>query len=155
MQATPYRTDRGVGWIAYSADRPCLIVLPGGERPAPEGDPPVEIGPWVARVESWFAGRGRGVVDEELCERAGRTPFEREVYRIVAAIPPGRTMTYGAVAAAAGRPGAARAVGAAMARNPFAPLIPCHRVVGSDGRLRGYGGGLDMKASLLEEEAHA
>jgi methylated-DNA-[protein]-cysteine S-methyltransferase len=56
------------------------------------------------------------------------------------------------VAEAAGRPGAARVVGAAMAANPFAPVIPCHRVVGSDGTLRGYGGGLEMKQAMLDME---
>ena len=61
-------------------------------------------------------------------------------------------MTYAEVAAEAGRPGAARAVGTAMAANRFAPVIPCHRVVGSDGSLRGYGGGLEMKRSLLAVE---
>ncbi len=81
------------------------------------------------------------------------TDFETTVYRIVAAIPAGATMTYAEVADQAGRPGAARAVGAAMAKNRFAPMIPCHRVVGSDGSLRGYAGGLDMKRQLLAMEA--
>jgi O-6-methylguanine DNA methyltransferase len=62
-------------------------------------------------------------------------------------------MTYAAVAAAVGRPGAARAVGAAMAANRFAPMIPCHRVVGSDGSLRGYAGGVEMKRYLITLEA--
>jgi O-6-methylguanine DNA methyltransferase len=107
----------------------------------------------ISRIEDWFAGSRRARVDEDLCDRAGRTDFEREVYRVVAAIPPGTTASYADVARRAGRPGAARAVGAAMARNPFAPLIPCHRVVGSDGSLRGYGGGMEMKEALLREEA--
>jgi len=70
----------------------------------------------------------------------------------VASIPRGATMTYATVAAAVGRPGAARAVGAAMAANRFAPVIPCHRVVGSDGTLRGYAGGLEMKLRMLVME---
>jgi len=128
------------------------LVLPGGDRPAPGADAPPSVLAFLARVEAWFAGDGRDVVDGSLCDIAGRTPFEREVYRLVSSIPVGETRTYGQVAAAAGHAGAARAVGAAMARNPFAPLIPCHRVVGSDGSLRGYGGGLGMKAALLLEE---
>jgi len=62
-------------------------------------------------------------------------------------------MTYAAVASQVGHPGAARAIGAAMAKNRFAPMIPCHRVVGTDGSLRGYAGGLAMKRHLLEVEA--
>jgi len=138
--------------VAYAADSVVTVVLPGGDRPAPRGDAPPEAMALLTRVEAWFDGDGRDVVDEELCDAAGRTPFEREVYRLVSSIPVGETRTYGEVAAAAGRPGAARAVGAAMARNPFAPLIPCHRLVGADGSLRGYGGGLPMKAALLSEE---
>jgi methylated-DNA-[protein]-cysteine S-methyltransferase len=84
---------------------------------------------------------------------AGRTPFERQILEVVCSIPAGSSMTYGAVAAAAGRPGAARAVGAALARNPFPPAIPCHRVVGADGGLRGYRGGIEMKRRLLQAEA--
>ena len=80
------------------------------------------------------------------------TPFRRRVYGIVCAIPPGQTRTYREVAVVAGSPLAARAVGTAMAENRFAPLIPCHRVVGSDGALHGYGGGLKMKQALLLRE---
>jgi len=75
------------------------------------------------------------------------------VYRAVTAIPPGNTMTYADVASQVGHPGAARAIGAAMAKNRFAPMIPCHRVVGTDGSLRGYAGGIAMKRHLLEVEA--
>jgi methylated-DNA-[protein]-cysteine S-methyltransferase len=86
---------------------------------------------------------------------AARTELVGKIYEKVLSIPPGSTMTYTAVAAGVGHPGAARAVGAAMAANRFAPIIPCHRVVGSDGSLRGYAGGLDMKQALLALEATA
>jgi len=152
MRSAPYGTRFGTGWVAYEDGRVVNVVLPGGDRPAPRADPPPGVLALLARVEAWFDGSGRDVVDEGLCDIAGRTPFEREVYRLVSSIPVGETRTYGAVAASAGHPGAARAVGAAVARNPFAPLIPCHRLVGSDGSLRGYGGGLEMKAALLLEE---
>ena len=138
--------------MAFQAGRVVTVVLPGGDRPAPRADAPSDVLAFLARVVAWFEGDGREVVDEAMCDAAGRTPFEREVYRLVSSIPVGETRTYGEMAAAAGHPGAARAVGAAMARNPFAPLIPCHRLVGSDGSLRGYGGGLEMKAALLSEE---
>jgi len=152
MRAAPIETARGVGWVAFEGETVAYLVLPGGDRPAARAEPPEEARWFVDAVERWFEGGGRATVHQDLCEAAGRAPFEREVYRIVSSIPPGMTRTYREVAIEAGRPGAARAVGAAMARNPFAPLIPCHRVVGSDGSLRGYAGGLQMKADLLEDE---
>ncbi len=82
------------------------------------------------------------------------TEFERTVWARLREIPWGRVVSYGQLAAAVGRPGAARAVGRAVGKNPWAVLVPCHRVVGADGRLVGYGGGLDLKAALLELEGH-
>ncbi len=78
--------------------------------------------------------------------------FEVSVWRALLEVPFGRTTTYGAIANRIGRPGAARAVGLANSRNPIAIAVPCHRIVGSDGRLVGYGGGLDRKKALLEHE---
>lgn len=79
-------------------------------------------------------------------------PFTRTVLALTAQIPRGRVATYGGLAKAAGNSRAARAVGAAQASNPFAPLVPCHRVVDSQLRLHGYGGGLAVKRGLLERE---
>ena len=81
------------------------------------------------------------------------TPFRRRVWEALQRIPYGETRTYGEIAAAVGKPGAARAVGTANHFNPIPVVIPCHRVVGSDGRLCGFGGGLDLKRHLLELEA--
>jgi len=81
------------------------------------------------------------------------TPFQRAVWRALLAIPFGQTRTYGEIAAAIGRPQAARAVGAACRANPIGLVIPCHRVIGRDGALTGYAGGLDLKARLLRHEA--
>ncbi len=78
--------------------------------------------------------------------------FQREVLRAGHAIPRGRVSTYGLLASRLGRPGAARAVGTALAANPFPIAIPCHRVIRSDGRLGGFGGGLEMKRALLKRE---
>lgn len=102
---------------------------------------------------SFFAGDGvdlNGVVLN--MERI--SPFHRRAYEAARTIPRGAVMSYGDVARLAGNPRAARAVGAAMAKNPFAPFVPCHRVVGSDGYLVGFGGrgGLDFKRSLLNAE---
>lgn len=81
-------------------------------------------------------------------------PFYQAVWRCCAGIPKGETRTYGWIARHIGRPGAARAVGRALGANPFAPLIPCHRVVRSDGTLGGYSapGGRDAKRRMLREE---
>ena len=81
------------------------------------------------------------------------TDFQRTVWRALQRIPYGETRTYGEIAEAAGRPGAARAVGTANHRNPLPIIIPCHRVVGANGQLCGFGGGLDVKRQLLELEA--
>jgi methylated-DNA-[protein]-cysteine S-methyltransferase len=81
------------------------------------------------------------------------TPFQREVWAALREIPYGHTISYAQLAAAVGRPGAARAVGAANGRNPIAVVIPCHRVIGASGALTGYGGGLGRKRLLLDLEA--
>jgi len=80
------------------------------------------------------------------------TPFQRRVWDVLNTIPWGKTLSYGQVAARLGRPQAARAVGRAVGTNPVAIVVPCHRVIGSDGSLTGYGGGLDKKKALLRLE---
>lgn len=80
------------------------------------------------------------------------TPFQKTVWKALMDIPHGETRSYGEVARAIGRPGASRAVGMANHANPLAVVVPCHRVVGHDGKLVGYGGGLERKRWLLELE---
>lgn len=88
----------------------------------------------------------------QKADKVFETPFALKVYGIVAAIPKGKTMTYGQVAAKAGKPGAARAVGTIMSHN-YRPGIPCHRVVRADGRVGDYNrGGMSRKTELLREE---
>jgi O-6-methylguanine DNA methyltransferase len=88
----------------------------------------------------------------QKAEKVFDTPFAKKVYAIVARIPKGKTMTYGQVAAKAGKPGAARAVGSIMSHN-YRPNIPCHRVVRADGRVGDYNrGGAPRKRELLREE---
>ncbi|HUF17441.1 MAG TPA: methylated-DNA--[protein]-cysteine S-methyltransferase [Thermoanaerobaculia bacterium] len=84
--------------------------------------------------------------------RPAGTEFQRSVWKALEAISYGRTITYRELAERVGRPGAARAVGGANGANPIAIIIPCHRVIGSNGSLTGYGGGIDMKRRLLELE---
>lgn len=83
--------------------------------------------------------------------RAG-TIFQKRVWEAVKNIPWGQTRTYGEVAAMVGKPGGARAVGQALARNPLPIIIPCHRIIGSDGSLKGFGGGVELKRKLLKLE---
>lgn len=101
----------------------------------------------AARIFAWGGARGAfGVV---LCG----THFQVRVWRALLRVPPGATVTYGELAEAAGSPGAARAVGSAMAANPIAVLVPCHRVVRGGGGLGGYRWGGDRKRALLDWES--
>jgi methylated-DNA-[protein]-cysteine S-methyltransferase len=107
----------------------------------------------VARqLDEYFAGM-RATFDLPLAP-AG-TPFQLRVWAELSRIPQGTTVTYGELARRVGHPGAARAVGAAVARNPISIVVPCHRVVGSDGTLTGYAGGVARKAFLLALERAA
>lgn len=100
-------------------------------------------------LEEYFAGARRSF---DLPLRTAGTPFQRAVWEALLAIPYGQTRTYGELARALGRPGAARAVGGACHVNPICILIPCHRVVGAGGALTGFAGGLEIKKALLELE---
>jgi methylated-DNA-[protein]-cysteine S-methyltransferase len=105
----------------------------------------------VARqLEQYFDGE-RTTFDIPLRMQGG--PFEREVWAELLRIPYGETASYGEIARRVGKPHASRAVGAANGRNPIAIIVPCHRVIGSDGALTGYGGGLERKRALLDLEA--
>ena len=152
MRSAPYATELGDGWIVHDGGRIVRLVLPGIPPGAPaDPEPPQVVIELAGRLSDYFAG-GPLEPDDALIAMAARTDLDEDIYRVVSAIPPGETLTYTEVASLVGRTGAARAVGAAMARNPFAPIIPCHRVVGSDGSLKGYPGGLDMKRLLLVQE---
>ena len=102
------------------------------------------------QLDEYFEGRRRSF-DLEL-DLAGVGPFPRQVLEHLAQVPYGEVTTYGRLAAEVERPRAARAVGTVMNRNPLPIVLPCHRVVGSSGKLVGYGGGLDRKERLLRLE---
>lgn len=104
----------------------------------------------VEQLEQYFAGE-RLVFDIPLAPVG--TPFQQAVWQALLAIPYATTVSYGAVAVAVGRPRAVRAVGLANGRNPISVIVPCHRVIGADGRLTGYGGGMPRKRWLLDHEA--
>lgn len=103
-----------------------------------------------SQVEAYCAGERQAFNIE--CAAEG-TAFQHTVWKALMAIPFGETRSYGEIAAAIGRPGAARAVGMANANNPIALIVPCHRVIGADGSLTGYGGGLNLKKALLAHES--
>jgi O-6-methylguanine DNA methyltransferase len=102
-------------------------------------------------LEAYFAGNLDAFADVRTA--TGGTAFQREVWQALRAIPAGTTMSYGQLAARLGRPGASRAVGAANGANPIPIVVPCHRVIGANGTLTGFGGGLPRKRWLLDHES--
>jgi len=106
--------------------------------------------PLHSKLDEYFSGK-RVVFDEEV-EFLEGTDFQRQVWQRLRRIPFGQTVTYGQLATEFGKPQASRAVGAANGANPIAIIIPCHRVVEANGKLGGYGGGLEVKDALLRLE---
>jgi methylated-DNA-[protein]-cysteine S-methyltransferase len=138
-------TDRGLCRISYRADDWEEQLARGfGVRVlrSPLDDVRREL-------DEYFEGRRR---DFDLPLDLRVAPFPADVLRELAQVPYGRTDTYGRLAARAGRPKAARAVGTIMNRNPIPIVLPCHRIVGANGALTGYAGGLEVKRRLLELE---
>ena len=103
----------------------------------------------VAQLDAYFAGE---LSSFELDVDPLGTPFQRSVWTELSEIPYGETISYGSLAQRIGNPNASRAVGLANGRNPLAIIVPCHRVIGANGSLTGYGGGLERKSWLLEHE---
>jgi O-6-methylguanine DNA methyltransferase len=119
-----------------------------GDYTLAEGAAPVSL---TRALDAYFAGDLDALA--EVTTATGGTPFQREVWTALRAIPAGATRSYGQLAASIGRPGASRAVGAANGSNPIAIVVPCHRVIGASGTLTGYGGGLARKQWLLDHES--
>jgi methylated-DNA-[protein]-cysteine S-methyltransferase len=103
-----------------------------------------------SRIRSYLAGHHEAIAD--LPVHTGGTPFQRRVWSALRTIPVGTIMSYGEMAARLGRPNAYRAVGMTNALNPIAIVVPCHRMIGSNGALTGYAGGLERKRWLLAHE---
>ncbi|WP_128434193.1 methylated-DNA--[protein]-cysteine S-methyltransferase [Streptomyces cyaneus] len=110
------------------------------------------FGPVVDQLEAYFAGE---LKEFTLELRLNGTAFQRQVWDQLRHIPYGETRSYGELADALGNPAASRAVGLANGKNPIGIIVPCHRVVGANGSLTGYGGGLDRKQRLLDFESAA
>jgi len=138
-------TDEGLAGVWFVGQR-------HGPQSAgwPEDDAHPLLREAAAQLTAYFAGRLTGF-DLPLDTQRG-TDFQRSVWQALQAIPHGQTTSYAALGRVIGRPEAARAVGAAVGRNPWSIVVPCHRVTGSDGSLTGYAGGLDRKTALLRLE---
>ena len=153
------RTPIGTLQVVASTERVLFVGLPGRHDPEPQerwlrarllrGSHAAVVRSAVSELRDYFRGMRRRF--EVPVEPAG-TEFQQRVWMAVSAIPFGETVSYGAIAAQLGGPHLARAVGAAVGANPIPIIIPCHRVVGADGSLTGYGGGLGMKVWLLRHE---
>jgi methylated-DNA-[protein]-cysteine S-methyltransferase len=131
----------GLRAVLFPGEAPPAGVVGGAHQP---------LAPAARQLQEYFAGERRTF---ELPLDPVGTPFQRRCWLALSSIPYGTTISYGEQARRLGYPRAARAVGAANARNPIPIVLPCHRVVGANGALTGYGGGLDAKRMLLEHEA--
>lgn len=151
-----------LGWIGVAGSPggltrvtlPCVTAREAGEALRGCGPETAAKDPALVRISQQLCDylNGRKLVFRERLDLPKCSDFRRRVLEVVSRIPYGETRSYAQVAREAGRPGAARAVGRVMATNPLPLVIPCHRVVASDGTLRGFGGGLPMKKDLLEME---
>jgi methylated-DNA-[protein]-cysteine S-methyltransferase len=148
--------DTPIGKLRLVADAQALVAvdLPSSKgKREPALDAPAAGHPVLdrarAQMAAYFAGERRSF-DVPLAPRG--TAFQRSVWAALNEIPCGETRSYRDIAARIGRPSSTRAVGAANGQNPIAVIIPCHRVIGADGSLTGYGGGLPTKRWLLEHE---
>lgn len=148
---TTMTTRSPIGPLCLCAEHDRLVGLYLPECPAPAGTAGRGgvLARAAAQLAEYFAGERR---DFDLPLSPSGTEFQLAVWRALARIPFGTTWSYGELARAIGRPSASRAVGAANGRNPLSIVLPCHRVIGSNGELTGYGGGLPMKRWLLEHE---
>ena len=138
-------TDRGLAGLWFEGQR----HGPDSHGWPQDGEHPV-LRETVAQLRAYFAGQ-RSAFDLPLDLQAG-TAFQQSVWAALCAIPRGRTTSYAALARELGRPQAARAIGAAVGRNPLSIVVPCHRVLGTGGALTGYAGGLERKTALLKLE---
>lgn len=149
--------DSPIGPLTLVSDATALVGLyMEGHDPAPVGsadwieNPDTEPFDLTKRqLREYFAGQ-RQVFDIPLVFEG--TEFQQSVWKLLLEIPFGQTTTYGELATKLGKPGASRAVGLANGQNPISIIVPCHRVVGSSGRLTGYAGGLARKQALLAHE---
>jgi len=142
-----------VGWLTIEATDQGVVGIAFGERGPAQAAVTTLARAHLEAATAALADYFRGTPPHLPALDLRGSDFQREVWRALVQIPWGEVRTYGELAASLGRPGAARAVGAANGQNPVAILVPCHRVVAVGGRLGGYSGGLDVKRRLLAHEA--
>lgn len=143
-------SERGLVAVEWEGNRTQLMDYLTRRLKSPVEEDSSRLTHTASQLREYLAGKRRQFtikIDWSLMR-----PFQREALLATFAIPYGQTTTYGNLAAQIGRPRAARAVGRAEATNPMPLVIPCHRVLGADGKLCGYGGGLDVKKWLLQLE---
>lgn len=144
-------TPKGICWLSFGdTDKEMEVALHAEFPKAEVNRDNKSLKPWMDELARHFAGE-QPHLDLPLDVRA--TAFQRRVWDALLAIPYGETRSYKEVAEAIGEPRAVRAVARACATNPVAVVVPCHRVIGTDGKLHGYAGGLHRKKKLLEAEA--
>jgi methylated-DNA-[protein]-cysteine S-methyltransferase len=141
---------RAFNWTDYEAAMRAWLARHYPKAAVVEGRAPVAV---RGAFEAYFAGKANAL--EGVAWQASGTPFQLKVWSALCTIPVGETLSYAGLAERIGRPTAVRAVGLANGANPISVLVPCHRVIGSDGSLTGYGGGLPRKRWLLELEGAA
>ena len=160
-----FETPIGACGVAWSASGIAGLQLPEGNADrtrsrmrrrwtgAVESEPPTDVRRAIDRVLALLAGEAIDLGDIPL-DLAGAPDFHRKVYEVARTIPPGRTMTYGEIAKRLGAPHESREVGQALGRNPVAIIVPCHRVLGADGKMGGFSanGGVATKRRILEIE---
>ena len=139
-------SDQGITRILFPTESLQDVGL-GDLPPAEDADPVLDEA--VTQLGEYFAGDRR---EFDLPLDLHGTEFQRQAWMALADVPFGSTTTYGAQAERIGRPGAFRAVGSANGQNPVPIVLPCHRIIGADGSLTGFGGGLDLKQKLLDHE---
>jgi len=142
-------SDSPVGPLTLQADDHGLCRLDYGQRCSQQNPEHPVLQSAARQLKAYFAGL---LTRFDLPLAPVGTPFQEQVWNQLLEIPWGQTRSYGEIAAALGKPGASRAVGLANNRNPLSIIIPCHRVIGSNGELTGYGGGLEKKIQLLQLE---
>ncbi|WP_421238760.1 methylated-DNA--[protein]-cysteine S-methyltransferase [Aeromonas enteropelogenes] len=135
--------ERGLVHVDFVAGLRALPDMSGWQQ---DGE---ALAPYLAEFEDYFAGRLQRFT---LPLAASGTEFQQAVWQALCDIPYGETRSYGDIARAIGKPNAMRAVGAANGRNPLSIIVPCHRVIGQNGSLTGYAGGLEIKKALLQLE---
>jgi len=139
---------RAIEFGAHESRMERLLRSHYGDYTLEEGKVPVSL---KRALEAYFKGGIDALA--EVKTATGGTPFQREVWKTLRTIPAGTTMSYGQLASKVRRKGASRAVGAANGANPIPIVVPCHRVIGADGSLTGFGGGLTNKKWLLDHES--